>query len=240
MTRKQRNINRLSKELVKARKRVARYEKGLNKGEHTKIDAMETVRSQLAQFERLGYFNKKGELRKNLSKSKLTYVESFTKGFLINKKSEYHKYKTVKSRTQNKPHIIYNLAKEWDMTESEVKRFINASTRLQNTGLLELLGLGSEQVRDLLDEHEDLSLDTLEKVSLYLIKDKERNVPQIMSEFLGEDDYYLALQEILNRVSNIDEKLKYKSIERVLYEEDIADKIRSDRYKDYTKQVFGE
>lgn len=239
MTKKHRRINKLSKELNKAKKRIARYELGIQRGEHTKIDALETVKKQLDLFDRLGLFTKKGDLRKNISKSSLTYVESFTRGFLLNKKSDYNKYKTVKSRTQNIPHIITNLAKEWKSSEREVRRFISASTRLQNMGLLELLGLGSEQVRDLVEDHEDVSLETLQKVSEYLIKDKKRNVPSIMSKFQGEDDYYLALQEILNRVQNLDEKLKHASIEKILAQENVGEEIAKDKGRDYTKNIFG-
>lgn len=238
MTRKQISINKFNREIKKARKRLARYELGLERNEHTKIDAFETLKRTLESWERGNLFTKSGDIRKNISYNKFVMVRSLVNATLLNKQSEYNKYKTVKSRTRNIPHITRNLAKQWDMTEQEVKRFIHLSTGLQNTALYETLGLDSEQVRRIADEHDDINLDTLEKVAEYLIKDKNRNTPKFMKSSLRTDDYFNALNEILTRVQNLPDKLKQASIEKILKDEEIIKQIERDKAKDYTANVF--
>lgn len=231
-----RAIKRINKQLARARKVLARYELGLQRNEHTSITYLDDAKEQLDKWNRL--FTKSGNVRKNIRHEKLVMLDSWVLATLVNKESGFNQYKTVKSRTRQRPHIIHNLAKEWGVSEEEVAKFIRTSTRLQNTGLQELLGFDSLQVSDIVKQHIDISPETIEKVAKFLIKDNEKNVPSFLKLYKKQDNYIQAMNDILSMTSNLNSKLKKQSLESILKEQDIYSKAREAQNRDITAQVF--
>ena len=220
---KKQQISRLQKELSREQKNIERYERGVESLAHTRYNAIENVEKQLRTFQEKGYITKKGTIRKNIRADKLQELNNYFAGTFRNDESAYSKVKTRKSRTQTKKHIARNLAEKWDESEKDVKRYIQNITALQNNALMDKLGLDSNQVRILTETYEDVTPETLVEVAEYLIADKEKNTPSLMQQYIGEDDFFEAMTDLVERVENLSERLQHESIEQILEDEGLFD-----------------
>ena len=137
----------------------------------------------------------------------------------MNKESAYNRVKTVKARTTTKKHIAYNLAENWGITEKEAKKYIKDITALQTRSLFDVLGLNSDQVMQLATTYNNITPETLVEVAEYLIRDKNRNIPEFMRRYEKQDDFYRALIDIFEKVEDLPDRLKKESIEDILKEE---------------------
>lgn len=220
MTKKQKvnYVNKINREIEKARRVIERYDKGIAKGEHGRFDAIESLKNTLEQYEEKGYLTKRGEIRKNISNKSLELIKPKMSSTLLNKESAYHRVKTVKARTQSKPHVAYNLSKLWGVDVRTAKKYIKTITELQNNALMDKLGFSSTQIEQLVETYTQITPDTLRKVAEYLIEDNKKSMPEFMSKYKKKDDFTRAMIDILEKVDNLPQELKNAPLDEILRE----------------------
>lgn len=220
MTKKQKlnYINKINREIEKARRVIERYDKGIEKSEHGRFDAIESLKNTFNQYEEKGYLTKSGAIRKNISNKSLELIKPKMSSTLLNKESAYYRVKTVKARTQSKPHVAYNLSKLWGVDIRTSKKYIKTITELQNNALMDKLGFSSTQVEQLVETYTQITPDTLRKVAEYLIEDNKKSMPEFMSKYKKKDDFTRAMIDILEKVDNLPQELKNAPLDEILRE----------------------
>ena len=220
MTKKQKvnYVNKINREIEKAHRVIARYDKGIAKNEHGRFNAIESLKNTLNQYEERGFLTKSGVIRKNISYKSLEEIKPILSSTLLNKKSAYHRVKTVKARTRTIPHVANNLSKLWGIDVITAKKYIKTITELQNNALMDKLGFNSDQVEQLVETYTQITPDTFRKVAEYLIEDSKKSMPDFMSKYKKKDDFTRAMIDILEKVDNLPQELKNAPLDEILRE----------------------
>lgn len=196
------HIAKLQKRIEIEQRRIARYEKGIAELKHGRYDAIERVKEHLNDTR---YVTKKGNIRKNLKASDVKALENYFNATFKNKESEYNKVKTVKARTQQRPHVRKNLEEKYNLSRKDAESYIKNVLTIQNEYMQDRLAISSDQIMSLTETFDKITHEVVKKTAEYIIKEKEEKLPSFMEVYAGEDADFELMYDVVEVINNMPE-----------------------------------
>ena len=110
--------------------------------------------------------------------------------------------KSVKKLIKEYDYRSENLEKKKVAEEGKGKAMINNFVNFSNYELQGIFFMSSEQIVDLTNEHEEISVDDIDFIINELVKNKINNIPDELLNFIKEDDFYKLADKILDLIHN--------------------------------------